>query len=168
MQVFSFEFFGFFIVALLILTFMARRKRKGPAIVQGKQISFTGQKLITPITAQTPLNCLLDEGKTYGEDFKDKTPPQLPHCEGCQCKLEISVNRSRDWFDEKSKKSGEEIDTDLGKLSRNEYRFYKYAILSNHPDADDSVRSDFEDLMNNVSVSDQFKDRVRNQLKNQG
>lgn len=146
---------------------MARRKRKGPVIVQGKQISFAGQKLTTPITAQTPLECLLDEGKTFGEDFKDKTPPHLPHGAGCQCKLEISVNRSRDWFDEKSKKSEEKIESDLGGLSRNEYRYYKYAILASHPEADDSVRSDYLDLMKNISVSDRFRESVKKQLQNE-
>ncbi|MBU2515040.1 hypothetical protein KJ966_27285 [bacterium] len=164
MQVLSLEFLAFLIVAILIVTFMARRKRKGPVIVYGKQISFTGQKLVTPISVETPLVCLLDEGKIYGEDFKEKTPPDLPHNEHCQCRLEISINRSRDWFSEKKKVMEDCINSDLGELSRTEYRYYKYALLAHHKEADEQTRKEYKELQENISISDEFKERVKLQI----
>ncbi len=160
MQVLSLEFLGFLCVAILITTFVARKRRKGPVIIYGKQISFSGQKLVTLISVETPLACLLDEGKVFGEDFKDKTPPDLPHNEHCQCRMEVSVNRSRDWFSEKKKAVEESVNSDLGELSRNEYRYYKYALLAQHKEADEQTRAEYAELADHVSISEGFKERV--------
>lgn len=160
MEIFSLKFLAVLAAAVLILTLRARQKRKGPTIVRGKQISISGQKLTTPINRDTPLICLLDEGKSYGEDFKEKAPPELPHNENCKCELLPTLHRSHDWFNEK-KKPVETFETDLGELTRNEYRYYKFSLIIHHPEADEELRADYVELAEGISVSENIKDMIR-------
>lgn len=164
MEIFSAEFFLILLIAILILSFRARRKRKGPAIVQGKQISIRGQKISSPVNRSTPLPCLLDEGRSFGEDFKDKTPPELPHNERCRCELVQVSHRSHDWFNDKNALQ-EQFDTDLGSLERKEFRYYKYMLISMHPDADETTRSDYQELARGISISPGFEETVVQHLK---
>ena len=52
------------------------------------------------------------------------------------------------------------METDLGELNRNEYRYYKYMLIVNHKDSDDQIRQDFQELVKNISVTENFKKRV--------
>ncbi len=160
MEIFSLKFLAILAAAVLILTLRARQKRKGPTIVRGKQISISGQKLATPINKNTPLVCLLDEGKSFGEDFKEKTPPGLPHNENCRCELVPTLHRSHDWFNQKNKPV-ETFQTDLGELTRNEYRYYKYSLIIHHPDADEELRADYRELAEGITVSADIKEMLR-------
>ncbi len=163
MEVFSLKFLLILAVAVAFLTLRARRKRKGPTIVRGKQISIRGQKLITPITKTTPLPCLIDEGRTFGEDFKEKTPLNLPHCEECTCELVPIFRRSHDWFNQKGE-SVEMFKTELGELNRNEFRYCKYSLIINHSDANDNLRIEYRELLEKITVSDAFKQQVQTYL----
>lgn len=131
--------------------------------MRAKQIPIRGQKLTTPIAPDTPLDCLLDEGKIFGEDFKDKSLPELPHGENCQCELTGVIRQSHDWFNNPPEKD-EKITTDLGRLERNEYRYYKYMLIAHHQDSEDADRQTYVDLAENVSVAEDFKERVANKL----
>ena len=164
MDIFSLKFLAVLAAAVLILTLRARQKRKGPTIVRGKQISISGQKITTPINRETPLACLLDEGKSFGEDFKVKEPPELPHNEHCKCELISTLHRSHDWFNEKNKPA-ETFPTDLGELTRNEYRFYKYSLIIHHPEASEELRADYRELAEGISVGDNIKKMVRAHFK---
>ncbi len=160
MEIFSLKFLAVLAAAVLILTLRARQKRKGPTIVRGKQISIRGQKLTTPINRDTPLACLLDEGKAFGEDFKEKEPPGIPHNEKCKCELVSTLHRSHDWFNEKNKPA-ETFQTDLGELTRNEYRYYKFSLIIHHPEASEELRADYRELAEGISVDDKIKEIVR-------
>ncbi len=131
--------------------------------MRGKQISITGEKLIAAISLETPLRCLLDDGKTFGDDYKLKEPPQLPHTENCQCQLQPVVHRSEEWFATKRGTADYEL-TDLGRLDKNEYRYYKYWLIAHHADADESTRREYWDLADIISVSADFKERVNRHL----
>ncbi len=69
MEVFSLEFLAILFIAIFILSFWARKKRQGPIIVRGKQISIRGQRISAVLSRDTPLSCLLDDDKAFGEDF---------------------------------------------------------------------------------------------------
>lgn len=165
MEIFSWRFVAIFLIAIIILTMRARSKRKGPVIVRGKQISIRGQKLTAHISRQTDLQCLLDDGRKFGEDFKDKAPPQLPHSDSCQCSMENIVQHSHEIFQSKKTTAPETHQTDLGSLTDKEYRYYKYTLIANHPDADESTREDYKDLADHVPVDDSFKKRVEKHLE---
>lgn len=132
-------------------------------MIRGKQIAIKGQKLITNIGFTTPLPCLLDEGKLFGDDFKEKTPPPLPHTATCTCQLDNVLHRSYEWFHEKEK-TGETYETDLGMLSRAEFRYYKFQLVANHPEADDVLKSEYRDLTLHIAVSPPFKTKVLNHI----
>ena len=162
MEVFSLEFFAFLFIAIAFLTFRARKKRTGPVILQGKQISIRGQKISTPLNKSNPLPCLLDDGRSFGADFKEKEVPKLPHTEGCQCQISEIVQRSHELFNEKgkNKKIQETLTTDIGELGRDEYRYYKYLLIANHKDANEQIQSDYAELAANVMISEAAKERI--------
>lgn len=117
----------------------------------------------TIITKLTPLVCLLDDGRSFGADFKDKTAPELPHAEGCQCELVPTILRSHEWFNSK-KKSEETFQTDLGSLNRIEYRFYKYVLIANHADSSEAIREDYLELAKGIEVPDAFREKVERSI----
>jgi hypothetical protein len=163
MDMFSWKFLLVLLAAVAILTMRARQKRGGPTIVRGKQISISGQKITTMITKETPLACIFDEGKLFGDDFKEKTPPSLPHSENCKCKLVSTLHRSHDWFNEKQKPV-ESFKTDLGELTRNEFRYYKYSLILHHRDAEEEDCAVYKELVEGISVNRDFKEKVRSHL----
>lgn len=169
MEVFSLEFLAFLLIAVAFVTYRARKKRSGPTIIHGKQITIRGQQIRTPLERSTPLACLLDDGKRYGDDFKDKHPPELPHAEGCQCGLTEMVQHSHDLFNEKKnrKTPQETFSTNLGELNRDEYRLYKYILISNHKDADENIRKDFAELAEQITVPEEVKEKFLDQTLNE-
>lgn len=163
MQIFSFRFLGILILAMVVMRIVVKRKKKGPTVIYAKQIPVRGDKLSTPISKSTPLVCLLAEGKVYGEDFKDKEAPTLPHGEGCQCTLDIFVKRSHDWLNETEEEEGN-YKTDIGMLSKDEFRYYKYMLIAHHPDADEQTHQDYLDLIADFKIAQEFKAKVNNHL----
>ena len=125
MDIFSYRFLAILLLAVVVLRILSKRKKRGPSIVQAKQIPIRGQKISSPVTKDSPLACLLDDEKIFGADFKDKDLPELPHSDKFSCQL-ANVNwRSHEWFNE-SRAEKKMTGTDLGELNRNEYRYYKY------------------------------------------
>jgi hypothetical protein len=164
MEIFSYRFLAILLASVVILRFLAKRKKKGTAIVHAKQIPIRGEKIVTRISKETPLVCLLEEGNIFGENFKDKTPPELPHSEACTCSLTDVIRRSHEWFNEPAN-SGDIVKTDLGDLERSEYRYYKYMLIAHHRDTDDQTRQDYLDLVSSISVDEDFEVRVRGQIE---
>lgn len=159
MDIFSLKFLGILALAVIILTLRAKRKKQGPSIVHGKQIPIRGQKISTFLSRDTPLKCLLDDDKSFGDDFKDKTPPTLPHETGCQCEMKPVIHRSHDWFNSKVKQT-EKFVTDLGELDRNEFRFFKFKLIVEHKEVNEELKEQYQDLLENISVSEDFKSRI--------
>ena len=46
----------------------------------------------------TPVSCLESDGTRYGRQFKQKTPPDLPHEQGCRCETTKLFYTSEDVF----------------------------------------------------------------------
>lgn len=164
MRVFSLEFLIIFILSVLIITWKLRSKKVNSSIPR-KAISIRGRQLVTEINKNTPLLCLLEEGKKFGEDFQEKGSSQLPHCDDCECEL-IDVNQnSVDWFLDKNKQQKTES-SDLGILTQAEKRYYKYILISNHPGATEAQKTDYQQLVEQVSpVSEVFRMEVEAHLK---
>ena len=165
MRVFSMEFLIIFILSVLIITWKLRSKKVNSSIPR-KYISIRGQQLVTDINRNTPLLCLLEEGKKFGEDFQEKGDPELPHGDDCQCELKAVNHSSADWFLEKNKQH--KIDSsDLGMLTKAEKRYYKYILISRHPDTSEAHKVDYQQLTEQVSpVSEAFRMEVEAHLKN--
>jgi hypothetical protein len=152
-----------FLIGVIIVTIRARSRRKEKTPPQGKQIAIIGQQLTTYLSKQTPLPCLLADGHKYGDGYQDKTIPELPHCTGCQCRLTEVFQRSRELFSEP--KTDAHRSTDLGKIPATEARYYRYRLITRHPNATDEQRADFNELARMVAVSAEFAKRVERHLK---
>ena len=140
--------------------------RKRQPVLREKQTLIRGVQLRTPLYLDTPLACLLANRKKFGEDFKEKEPPSLPHSEGCQCQLVDYEARSREWF-EKSKANPNEFETDLGKLSEQESRYYCFSlILNREAELKDDEKQIFTECLEGVKVSSDFKKTVAEHLSN--
>ncbi len=164
MRVFSLEFLIIFIVSILILVFKLRKK-KGNTSIPRKYISIRGQHLETDIAKNTPLICLLSDGKNFGEDYHDKESPDVPHCDNCQCEL-IDVNHnSAEWFLDKNKQKKSEF-TDLGTLTKAEKRYYKYILIAQHTEISKKQQIEYLGMAEQVQpVSEAFRMEVEAHLE---
>ena len=158
MEVFSWRFLFFFLVVVLILSLTLRKKRVRTAILR-KTISIRGKKLQTPVSIDTPLSCLLDDNCSFGEDYRNKKEPDLPHTEKCQCTFLKFHRNSGDCF-LKDHPIEPRKASDLGLLLPHEQRYYKYLLIANHKDASTSQREEFSELSERIEVNENFKKRV--------
>lgn len=163
MEIFSNEFMLIFLMAVVILIIVTRRKG-GATVLTGKQISIMGQRLTTFLSINTPLICLLENGKYFGHDFQNKKAPELPHQENCQCQLTQIIHRSQDLFSPKQKENGNH-DSDLGVLAPENARFYDYFLIAHHQEASRELKEEYQDLADNVSLSQEFQKMVKNHLQ---
>lgn len=162
MNVFSPEFLALFFIAVIVITLRARKK-KGTGPLPGKQISIRGSRLETFLTKELPLVCLLADGRFYGDDYQEKQVPTLPHQEGCRCEIKEIIRRSREMAEGGSKDDGIQM-SDLGPLNKSDARFYRFALIGQHPDAAKAIKSEYLDLAGNVNVSDSFRKRIESHL----
>jgi hypothetical protein len=163
MYIFSETFLVLFLIGLIIVTIRARSQRKASNLPQGKLIAITGQQLVTDLSKQTPLVCLLVDGRKYGDGYQEKTAPELPHANGCQCRLDDVVQSSRELFSGQPAENERRM-TDLGELSGGKARYYRYRLIVHHPDATESQRNDFDELAGMVSVPTEFVVEVERHL----
>ena len=163
MRVFSLEFLIIFLLAFLII-FIKFRRKKIDSSISRKFIGIRGQQLIVDINKNTPLVCLLEEGKNFGEDYNEKVAPELPHSKNCECELKDVNHSSSDWFLDKSKQQKSES-SDLGELTKAEKRYYKYILISRHPEISEAEKDTFQDLAHQVSpISEAFRMEVEAHL----
>lgn len=148
---------------MVIVIAVARKKRRGPTIVYGKQIPIVGKKVVAPISKNTPLACLLDDGMYFGQDYKKTEVPELPHADGCKCDISDVYLRSQEVFGQKNK-TREFRTTDLGELEMKQFRYYKYMLIIHHPESDESRKEEYQELVDNISIDQEFKTRVSNHL----
>ena len=153
-----------FLIAFFVLWIKLRSNR--PARVRrGKQISLKGQKILTPTNSNTPLECLLVEGKIFGKDYQEQIAPQLPHTKNCNCRKIEVVQRSDEIFIKK--RSTKYYDTDLGKLTQNQQKYYKCMLIINNKRASKEQKHEFMELAELVKVDLEFVNKVDTHLKNQ-
>ncbi len=164
MDIFSPNFLLLFLVAILVITLRARSKKKGTAVLPGKQIAIIGRKLETPLGVDIPYLCLMEDGRKFGDGFRDKQEPELPHSDACQCQFSSFVQRNYDIFTKNPPLDPPRI-SDLGELARSEARYYKYTLIANHPDATDEDRKSYIDLAEQVEVDAEFCQKVKQHLK---
>ena len=144
---------------MAIVLVVARKRRRGPTVVYGKQIPIIGKKITAFISIDTPLACLLDDGKYFGQDYKDEEAPDLPHADNCKCEISDIYQRSQEVFGG-HKKTREVRATDLGELEMKQFRYYKYMLIVRHQEADESCKKEYQELVDNISIDKKFKDRV--------
>lgn len=162
MDILSGEFIFFLAIATLILYFKLRKNRVSTYIAR-RSIAIRGHRILCEISKESPLECLFADMQSFGEDFNSKEMPALPHNKNCTCQLiDLNINSSEFLADEG--KNIESRRTDLGPLSKSEFRFYKYSLIACHKDITDEEQKNYLTLLESVSVPDKFKNEVFNHL----
>jgi len=163
MNYFSPNFLVLFGIAVLVVILRSRSKNKGNKALPGKQIAIIGRQLETPLGIDTPYICLLHDGRKFGDGFQEKEEPDLPHNDMCQCQFNRFVKRNYDIF-AKNPPPEPLRPSDLGDLGRAEARYYKYMLISNHPDASAEERESHTDLASRVDTDPDFAEKVQSHL----
>lgn len=163
MNILSGEFVIILGVAILVL-YLKLRKNRVTNYIPRKSIAIRGHRVLSEISKETPLECLLADAQGYGEDFNLKELPQLPHTEGCNCQLiNLNINSSEFFADDGKKDQTRQ--TDLGPLSRQEFRYYKYTLMISHPDITPADQTNYLNLLQAIPISEAFKTEVSAHLK---
>lgn len=163
MDYFSPNFLFLFLIAVLVVTLRGRSKRKDQQTLPGKQIAIIGRKLETPLSKDTPYDCLLADGYKFGDGFKEKEEPNLPHNDNCHCEFKSFVKRNYDIFTEDPIPEPPHA-SDLGELDPTEARYYKYVLIANHANATEEDRASYAELAEQVDVEPEFRKRVATHL----
>ena len=82
----------------------------------------------TFLEAQTPLVCLKEDGQKFGQQFKQKIPPELPHTTGCQCQLVQIYYTSSDVFQGENQENHTKPSS-LGDLKAEDARILKQLLI---------------------------------------
>ena len=86
----------------LILVYWIYKKKK-QLFVRHPQVepvitTLEAYELQAFLDATTPLVCLEADGQKFGQQFKEKSPPELPHINGCRCQIVQIYYTSSDVF----------------------------------------------------------------------
>lgn len=163
MDIFSQKFLIIFFVTFF-LVFLKVRRKKTVNVSEGRHISVIGKRLTTYLSKETPLICLLEEDKKFGEDFLYKKIPTLPHGEKCKCTLDAIIHQGEDLFKKKDKQEPV-YPSDIGELKRSDARYYKYFLICNHADATEEIKQKYEELAALISISAETKAKTQKHLK---
>ena len=115
-------------------------------------------ELKTYLDWDTPVSCLESDGTRYGRQFKQKTPPDLPHEKGCRCETTKLFYTSEDVFQGTSPVTKHK--SALGDLCSKDALLLKNILLEIKKE---SANGSFEDLMEKFEISE-FPEEVRNKV----
>ena len=101
--------------------------------------------------------CLESDGTRYGRHFKQKTPPDLPHEQGCKCETTKLFYTSEDVFQGISPITKHK--SALGDLCSKDALLLKNILLETKKE---SANRSFDDLMDKFEVND-FSEEIRNE-----
>ncbi len=111
-------------------------KKKGQILVRHKGAepvitTLQASELQAMLDWDTPLPCLKEDGLKFGNKFKNKIPPKLPHTEGCRCQIIEIYYTSAEVFqgglnEERTHPSA------LGPLKGNDANLLKLMLLGVH------------------------------------
>ncbi len=161
--------FWFFIVIAAYILYRRMKAKNNTVVIKNKPILVKGEQLITPYTLETPLACLLDDGKIFGDDFYYKEKPNLPHTQKCQCSFCVYINNTEDLFNNTNgvkTKNKEQREQDIPELNEVQARYYKYSLILRYQEMKGEERKKYERLLENVVISEKDKEKIKQHLLN--
>ena len=103
----------------------------------------------------TPRLCLESDGIRYGNQFKQKKPPDLPHTQGCKCEAVKLFYTSDDVFQGTYPTLAHK--SAIGEISSKDALLLKKMLIKI---IDNSNQTKFNDLINQSNI-DNFSDEIR-------
>ncbi|MBF0280207.1 MAG: hypothetical protein HQM13_20575 [SAR324 cluster bacterium] len=108
-----------------------------------------GFEIQTMLSSATPLECLRHDGLRFGESFRLKVSPPLPHNQQCQCQVVSLSYTSTEVFDGALRNNSERA-TAIGSLSYKEAHLLKEMLKTLHSD----LPPDFEEYCQQFELDD--------------
>ena len=113
----------------------------------------------TFLQAQTPLVCLKQDGQKFGQQFKEKSPPELPHINGCRCQIVQIYYISSDVFQGESQENLSKPSS-LGNINAGDARILKQLLLQSYQS---ELYKDFETMISDFDpnqISEGNRDEI--------
>ena len=119
----------------------------------------------TFLDSETPLVCLKEDGQKFGQQFKEKTPPELPHRVGCRCQVVQIYYTSSDVF--QGENQGDHTKpSSLGDLKAEDARILKQLLVQTYQT---SLFSTYEEMLSDFDtnlISEDIRDELLALTKN--
>ena len=115
-------------------------------------------ELKTYLDWDTPVSCLKSDGTRYGRQFKQKSPPDLPHEQGCRCETTKLFYTSEEVFQGTSPVTKHK--SALGDLCSKDALLLKNILLEIKKE---SMSASFEELIEKFEVND-FSNEIRDNV----
>ena len=115
-------------------------------------------ELKTYLDWDTPVSCLESDGTRYGRQFKQKTPPDLPHEKGCRCETTKLFYTSEEVF--KGTSPVTKHKSALGDLCSKDALLLKNILLEIKKE---SANVSFDDLKEKFEVNE-FSEGIRKKV----
>ncbi|MBF0287977.1 MAG: hypothetical protein HQM14_09175 [SAR324 cluster bacterium] len=107
--------------------------------------AINGFEVQTFLSVETPLECLQYDGLRFGESFRLKMPPPLPHQDNCQCKVVDLSYTSTEVFDGALRENSFR-DTAIGVLNYKEASILKEMLKNLHAEIPENFETYCEQL----------------------
>lgn len=136
-------------------------KKKGQILVRRKETepvitTIQASELQTVLDWHTPLQCLQEDGLKFGNKFKKKVPPKLPHTEGCCCQIIEIYYTSAEVF-QGGLNEQKKHPSALGQLNGKDAHHLKQMLLGVH-EAPEGI--EFREFLDAYPI-EQFSEQVR-------
>ena len=112
-------------------------------------------ELKTYIDWDTPVPCLESDGTRYGRQFKQKTPPDLPHEQGCRCETTKLFYTSKEVFEGTTPVAKHK--SSLGNLCSKDALLLKNMLLEIKKNP---TNQSFQEFLNKFELND-FSEEIR-------
>ena len=112
-------------------------------------------ELKTYLDWDTPVSCLESDGTRFGRQFKQKSPPDLPHEQGCRCETAKLFYTSEDVFQGNSPVTKHK--SALGDICSKDALLLKNILLEIKKEP---ANRSFEELIDKFEIND-FSEEIR-------
>ena len=137
----------------LILVYWIYKKKK-QLFVRHPQVepvitTLEAYELQSFLDATTPLVCLEADGQKFGQQYKEKSPPELPHINGCKCQIIQIYYTSSDVFQGESQENLSKPSS-LGNINARDARILKQLLLQSHQS---ELYKDFDTMISDFDAN---------------
>lgn len=124
-------------VALLYWLYNMKKKKvfKRNRPIERRLTTISGSEIQTFLSADTPLECLAQDGVRFGESFRLKEISPLPHNEQCRCKI-VNLSYTSEEVFQGALREDTHRESTIGRLDYKEASLLKSMLQNMHTDSD--------------------------------
>ncbi len=123
------------IVGVGLIFWLNRIRKRGVfkrhKLIERSITAISGFEIQTMLSLDTPLECLRHDGLRFGESFRLKVSPPLPHNEHCQCKV-VNLSYTSSEIFEGALRNNSLRETSIGTLEHQEAYILREMLTNLH------------------------------------